>query len=173
MKDRDSDECRRPARRCRRTTHRADATSCLPRDGWPRVLATYTDTRRIRWPAQPRPWTGRTLSEFMAARNRNDDSGDFGCPRRRVCRRGQAPIPSARRSPPTNLDTSCQIHRRTRPPRPNWRSQTTFRCPVKGGFGPQKEWFCDLASSVANCPRRACPVRKRYSADRTCRQGRC
>ena len=72
----------------------------------------------------------------------------------------QALFANVRRSPPpANLATSCQIRRRTPPPRPNWRSQTTFLCPVKGGFGPQKERSCDLAGSVANCTRRACPVR--------------
>ena len=64
-----------------------------------------------------------------------------------------------RSPPPTNLDTRCQIHRRTPLPRPNWRSQTKFLCPVKGGFGPQKERFYDFPSSAADCTRRACPVR--------------
>ena len=54
----------------------------------------------------------------------------------------EALFTNLRRSPPPpNLDTSCQIHGRTPPPRLNWGSQTTFLCAVKGGFCPQTNGF--------------------------------
>jgi hypothetical protein len=50
----------------------------------------------------------------------------------------EALFANLRRSPPPlKLDARCQIHRRTPPPRPNWRRQTTLPCPAKGGFGAQ------------------------------------